>query len=315
MKLAIYDKQGKKTAGSSDMPQMLEKEILTKPLPFYADGLLYSRLDEDMLSAACLDADTARKIMRSETDGKGMTREGLLFALLNGRLSVDEALTFGARLRFPFEARRLVAAIIFAGEAEFEESELLKEIFDEVNADVIHMGHMRYAAVCESQDGQEDFYDTCMALRDTFLSEMNIDAFIGIGQVCETASALFDAYSQAVSCAELGASFSHYGGVFSYQRLFPEILLRGVPREYIAKFASAAAKISGASDEETMLLLDELFKQNLNISKTAKELYMHRNTLIYRLDKLKRITGLDVSCFDDAVILRLMLAVSRLGEK
>jgi regulator of polyketide synthase expression len=97
--------------------------------------------------------------------------------------------------------------------------------------------------------------------------------------------------------------------------MFPEILLKGVPREYISRFASSAAKISGASDEETTALLDELFRQNLNISKTAKELFMHRNTLIYRLDKLKRVTGLDVSCFDDAVILRLLLAMSRLGEK
>lgn len=315
MKLAIYDKKGVKLAGSVDMPENLNEEILAKPMPFYAEGRLYSKLDGEMFSAVCMDAEAARRIMRIETDGKGMTREGFLFSLLNGRLTVDEAITLGARLRVPFEVRRSVAVVIFAGEAEFEEAGLLKEIFDEVNADVIQMGHMRYAAVCESRDGQEDFYDTCMALRDTFLSEVNIDAFIGIGQPCETASSLSEAYSQAAACAELGASFSHYGGVFSYNRMFPEILLKGVPTEYISKFASAAAKISGASDEETMILLDELFKQNLNISKTAKELYMHRNTLIYRLDKLRRVTGLDVSCFDDAVILRLMLAMSRLGEK
>ena len=315
MKLAIYDKKGNKIAGSNDMPETLDGELSAKPLPFYADGVLYSRLEEELFSAACMDAETARRIMRNETDGKGMTREGFLFALLNGRLSADEAITLGARLRVPFEARRLVAAIIFAGEAEFEDNELRKEIVNEVTADVIQLGHMRYAAVCESLDGQEDFYDTCMALRDTFLSEMNVDAFIGIAQPCETASSLFEAYSQAASCAELGASFSHYGGVFNYNRMFPEILLKGVPREYISRFASSAAKISGASDEETTALLDELFRQNLNISKTAKELFMHRNTLIYRLDKLKRVTGLDVSCFDDAVILRLLLAMSRLGEK
>ena len=120
MKLAIYDKKGVKLAGSVDMPENLNEEILAKPMPFYAEGRLYSKLDGEMFSAVCMDAEAARRIMRIETDGKGMTREGFLFSLLNGRLTVDEAITLGARLRVPFEVRRSVAAVIFAGEAEFE---------------------------------------------------------------------------------------------------------------------------------------------------------------------------------------------------
>lgn len=315
MKTAIYDKRGKKIAGCEEMADALEAEMLAKPLPFYAEGRLVSRIEGGLISVLYADPETARRIMRAETEGKSLTKDGFLFALLSGQITNNEILSISSRMRMPFEAVRSIAAIIFAGEAEFEDKSVLNDIFDEINASVVEMGHMRYAVIFEQRSDQGELNDICMALRDTFVNELNIDAFIGVGQPCETLAALSEAYLQALACAELGVSFSHYGGVFSYNRIFPEILLRDVPREHISKFSAAAARIRGASDEETLTLLDELFKQNLNISKTAKELYMHRNTLIYRLDKLKRITGLDVSSFDDAVILRLMLAISRLGEK
>ena len=91
------------------------------------------------------------------------------------------------------------------------------------------------------------------------------------------------------------------------------MLLAGIETESVARHSALISRIRHTIDDETEELLDELFRQNLNISRTAKELFMHRNTLIYRLDKIRKSTGLDATSFDDAVTLRMILALARLN--
>ena len=62
-------------------------------------------------------------------------------------------------------------------------------------------------------------------------------------------------------------------------------------------------------DDETLALIEKFFENNLNTSETARKLYIHRNTLIYRLDKIQKETGLDVRTFDDALTLKISLLV------
>ena len=64
-------------------------------------------------------------------------------------------------------------------------------------------------------------------------------------------------------------------------------------------------------DEETLATVSKFFENNLNVSETSRQLYIHRNTLVYRLDKLQKMTGLDLRNFDDAIIFKITLMVSR----
>jgi len=64
-------------------------------------------------------------------------------------------------------------------------------------------------------------------------------------------------------------------------------------------------------DEETLVTVNKFFENNLNVSETSRQLYIHRNTLVYRLDKLQKMTGLDLRNFDDAIIFKIMLMVSK----
>ena len=63
--------------------------------------------------------------------------------------------------------------------------------------------------------------------------------------------------------------------------------------------------------KKRLLLLLNFFENNLNVSETSRQLYIHRNTLVYRLDKLQKMTGLDLRNFDDAIIFKIMLIVSK----
>lgn len=64
-------------------------------------------------------------------------------------------------------------------------------------------------------------------------------------------------------------------------------------------------------DDETLTTINKFFENNLNVSETSRQLYIHRNTLVYRLDKLQKMTGLDLRNFDDAIIFKITLMVSK----
>lgn len=64
-------------------------------------------------------------------------------------------------------------------------------------------------------------------------------------------------------------------------------------------------------DEEILATVNKFFENNLNVSETSRQLYIHRNTLVYRLDKLQKMTGLDLQHFDDAIIFKITLMVSK----
>ena len=64
-------------------------------------------------------------------------------------------------------------------------------------------------------------------------------------------------------------------------------------------------------DEETLITIRTFFENNLNLSETSRQLYIHRNTLVYRLDKLQKSTGLDLRVFEDAITFKIALMVVR----
>lgn len=64
-------------------------------------------------------------------------------------------------------------------------------------------------------------------------------------------------------------------------------------------------------DEETLTTVNKFFENNLNVSETSRQLYIHRNTLVYRLDKLQKMTGLDLRNFEDAITFKITLMVSK----
>ena len=63
-------------------------------------------------------------------------------------------------------------------------------------------------------------------------------------------------------------------------------------------------------DQETLFTINKFFENNLNVSETARQLFVHRNTLVYRLEKLQKTTGLDIRVFEDALTFKIALMVA-----
>jgi len=68
-------------------------------------------------------------------------------------------------------------------------------------------------------------------------------------------------------------------------------------------------------NEELLLTIKEFLKNDLNVLKTSKKTFMHRNTLLYRIDKVKKLTGLDARCFEDAVVLEVLINLNKIYKK
>ncbi|WP_179031189.1 PucR family transcriptional regulator [Paenibacillus kribbensis] len=102
---------------------------------------------------------------------------------------------------------------------------------------------------------------------------------------------------------------------FSWE-LHLERLLNRIPKEQRILFLEQLMKSSVIlKDPETAATLDIFFQLDCNVSETAKRLYVHRNTLIYRLDKIKQETGLDVRTFNDAVLVKLYLLLYKVTKR
>ena len=104
--------------------------------------------------------------------------------------------------------------------------------------------------------------------------------------------------------------------IIKYEKLGIGRLIYQLPKNLCVMFLDEV--LGGVSvdqfDQETLTTVNKFFENNLNVSETSRQLYIHRNTLVYRLDKLEKMTGLDLRNFDDAIIFKIMLMVSKYME-
>ncbi len=144
------------------------------------------------------------------------------------------------------------------------------------------------------------------ALLDSLNNE-GITAYIGVGSFVPQFPQIAKSYRDAMLALRVGKIFEKNCYISKYNRLGIGRLIYQLPstlcRMFIEEvFPNEAYK---SLDEDTLATIDCFFENNLNGSETSRELFVHRNTLVYRLDKVKKNTGLDLRSFDDAVMFKM----------
>lgn len=147
------------------------------------------------------------------------------------------------------------------------------------------------------------------------ISEENgIDVIIGCGRVIEGEYTVKDSAYQAKEAAVLAGQLGFREGFYHIDKMILYSIINISDsvkiKEYIKGGYTKFLDILG--DKELVSTAEELFKCNLNISETARRMFVHRNTLLYRIDKIKNITGLDINNFDDAIIFKTILTAYKL---
>lgn len=147
------------------------------------------------------------------------------------------------------------------------------------------------------------------SIYDTIFSELLYEPIIGVGTIAQNLINLNESYDKANLLIKLGKKFISYNKVHNYDDLLLPIIINKlditVLKDVIKSSNYNLEEI--LTDNELLLTAAKFLENSLNISDTARKLYVHRNTLIYRLNKIQNITGLDLRSFKDAVNFNILI--------
>jgi len=167
----------------------------------------------------------------------------------------------------------------------------------------------------DDQSDYEDIEQLGLAIENTFISETSHSVHIGIGEPKRELGLLHESLKEARRAIDVGRMYRKDEYVYVYRSLLSERFLADVPRELGLKYTAMLFNRKNARlfNDEMIHTIEKFFENSLNLSETARQLYIHRNTLVYRLDKVQRVIGLDLRAFDDAVTFKMMMLLSKTG--
>ena len=197
---------------------------------------------------------------------------------------------------------------------------LLKGLTPTEDRDLLTVLDRDTAALVKDMTGletPEEAAEFALALRETVLEETGGSITVGVGGLVRTPEALAEGAAQARTALEAGGTFRPEEQVFLWEKTVLERLLAETRPETLQ---ALRRQLSGGGNdrlltEEMLSTIRMFFRKDLNLSDTARQLFIHRNTLIYRLDRIKAQTGLDLRCFDDAVTFRILMEMHQAGRE
>lgn len=180
---------------------------------------------------------------------------------------------------------------------------------------VIDLDNNMIAIVKEVRYGitQDEIEKMASQIRDTVTSEAMVNISVGIGSIATNIKDLAKSYKEARIALEVGKVFDGEKYIINYDNLGIARLIYQLPTTLCELFLSDVFKKDSIDslDRETLYTIQKFFENNLNVSETSRQLYVHRNTLVYRLDKVKKMTGLDLRIFDHAIVFKVALMVKK----
>ena len=136
-------------------------------------------------------------------------------------------------------------------------------------------------------------------------------AHVAYGTIVEEIKEVSRSYKEARMALDVGKIFFSERDIIAYSSLGIGRLIYQLPIPLCKMFIREIfdGKSPDDFDEETLTTINKFFENSLNVSETSRQLYIHRNTLVYRLDKLQKSTGLDLRVFEDAITFKIALMV------
>ncbi len=163
----------------------------------------------------------------------------------------------------------------------------------------------------ETGDGHKELDKMAQGFYELLKDNGEEDALIAYGTVVNDIKEVSKSYKEAKLALDVGKIFFGEKNVIAYSALGIGRLIYQLPIPLCKMFIREIfeGKSPDDFDEETLATINKFFENNLNVSETSRQLYIHRNTLVYRLDKLQKSTGLDLRVFEDAITFKIALMV------
>lgn len=233
-----------------------------------------------------------------------------LKTLMTGNISSIEAAEHAARLHIAPEERRILFLLEKKGPLDDTVMEILKNLFpSQTKSYLVPMSDCCLAILrpVKSNESKQELSQVAHMIVDTLNMEALTQVRVAYSAVMEHLTELDTAWQETSLALKVGKLFYSEQNVFPHDRLGIGRLVYRLPVPICEGFLKEVFgnDIPDALDEETTATINRFLQNNLNIAETSRQLHMHRNTLIYRLDQVEKRTGLDLRKFEDAMTFRI----------
>ena len=219
-------------------------------------------------------------------------------------------------LHFATDVSRVVLLIRLTAGSDISAYDVVSGLFPDKQKDfVFNISETDTVLVKEIKRGieQHDVENLATSIVDTLNGEHYVKSVVSFGTPIANVKDLATSFKEAQIAMEVGKVFDTERSVVSYDNLGIARLIYQLPTTLCEMFLKEVFKQGSIEslDAETLFTIQRFFENNLNVSETSRGLFVHRNTLVYRLEKIKKLTGLDLREFDDAIVFKVALMVKK----
>lgn len=218
------------------------------------------------------------------------------------------------KLHIETEVKRVVYIVETKNEKDNSAFETLRTLFPPKSKDFITAVDEKNIIIVKEVKAGSSFEDI-MKLANTMLDMLNTEAMsrvhIAIGTVVNEIKEVSKSYKEAKMALDVGKIFYSEKNIVAYSNLGIGRLIYQLPLPLCKMFIKEifGSKSPDNFDDEILTTINKFFENSLNVSETSRQLFIHRNTLVYRLDKLQKQTGLDIRVFEDAITFKIAMMV------
>ena len=233
--------------------------------------------------------------------------------LLDNLLLVD-IYNRAKKLHIAANARRVVFLVDTAQEKDNASMECIRSLLGTKTGDFITAVDEKSIIVVKelaSEEGYQEMEKTAKQILNVLPAEKQEVSHIAYGTIVEEIKEVSRSYKEARMAMDVGRIFFEEKNIIAYSSLGIGRLIYQLPIPLCEMFIKEIFENKSPDDfdEETLVTINKFFENSLNVSETSRQLYIHRNTLVYRLDKLQKSTGLDLRVFEDAITFKIALMV------
>lgn len=244
-----------------------------------------------------------------------MNRNQFIQNLLLDNMLLVDVYNRAKKMRIDIEARRAVFLIEPKNPGDNLVLEVLKGLYATSTKDfvtAVDENHMILVKALKDSEGYKELNEVAQSIVDILNTEAMVSVRVAYGTIIKEIKEVSKSYKEAGMALDVGRIFYEEKNILAYNELGIGRLIHQLPVSLCEMFLNEvfAGNAVEQFDEETLATVHRFFENNLNISETARQLFLHRNTLVYRLEKIQKKTGLDVRVFDDALTFKIALMVA-----
>ncbi len=241
-------------------------------------------------------------------------RDNFIKNLLLDNLLLVDIYNRAKKLHVDIDARRVVMIVEIGTGKDGDEIDRVRSIFGGKSKNFVTAVDEQNIIVVK-EVGENDTYDdiekTARVIVDAFSDRGEGQVRVSYGTIVGEIKEVSRSYKEAAMALDVGKIFFQEKNVIAYSVLGIGRLIYQLPIPLCKMFIQEIFEKRSPEDfdEETLVTINKFFENSLNVSETSRQLYIHRNTLVYRLDKIQKSTGLDLRTFEDAITFKIALMV------